>query len=723
MKPNLFTRLFTRTKPQNHTGNLPITTLDTTDLFSLRTMTHYGSDNYENGYSSVRAIANRFMTLRPYAIDANGKPMDRANLIDVLARPNQAMSGVDFRDALAVMSMVHDKVYLLVYERRGSEIIPATENVREDRIAGFNFLENVQEEYFDGQIQYRVNVKTQTGSTSQIFYPYQVIVIQDVNPDNLSGGYSPARAAARWTRIDDYIADYQSGFFENGAVPSGQFVITAPTSQDFEDIVDGLKSKHQGAGKNNNIVYTYQPIDPGTGKAAQATITWVPFNTSNKDMSLDTLFEQANKKIDSVYGVSAFIRAIDEAPNFATAQVIERNFVENTVRPFAIKKWGRFQHELNRITGGLNYGISFKLDTPHIADEEKAEAETNNIRVTTLNALITTGFTLDSAINALQLPNNWKLLEMGDNMNTTIENDKEEVDEGNEADDAPAAPQVHTHSIVNQLADESKENFALRIEATARDLMTAQIESTIKGLDAQNAGDATEEELAKFIADMMIIISEIMLIEGISQYEAGKLLLLESGINTAGQSYKLSEEALNRYRAYLKNVGDSYSLDTKKAIQATLDLANTEGLPRVELEKKLRNIMQTDDYRITRLGVSETNRSQQMGSLEAMNTIADENDITMAKIWNTSSTKPCPYCQSLDGTQVGITENFVDKGANIEGTDGSLYLNDFVDMEVSQVHPNDRCYLTYKVLSSTTTNKLEPTTRLTSPCLEAGIIL
>jgi hypothetical protein len=106
------------------------------------TIEHYANDKYENGYSSIRAIANRYMTLRPFAIDANGKPLEvPPNVISCLARPNEDMSGVDFRDALAVMTLVHDNVYILVHERYGRGTRPAREGVRENQIAGFTFLE------------------------------------------------------------------------------------------------------------------------------------------------------------------------------------------------------------------------------------------------------------------------------------------------------------------------------------------------------------------------------------------------------------------------------------------------------------------------------------------------------------------------------------------------------------------------------------------------------
>jgi len=605
------------------------------------------------------------------------------------------MSGVDFRDALAVMTMVHDNVYVLVHERYGRGTRPARENVREDQIAGFTFLENVLEVSVDGKIQYEVY----TSGSKEVYYPYQVIDLHDVNPTNLSKGYSPSRAARRWTRIDDYIADYQSGFFENGAVPAGQFIITAPTAQEYRDIVRNLKKKHKGAGKNNNVTYTYAPIDPNTGKPGQAAITWVPFNTTNKDLALKDIFDQANKKIDSVYGVSAFIRAIDEAPNFATAQVIERNFVENTVRPFAIKKWGRFQHELNRITNGLGYGISFKLETPHIAEEEKSTAETNLIIWNTIKDMIVAGFTYDSAVKALLLPPNWALLEEGEEKTTTISNPKPEVDEGDDVDSSPTNIKevaIRTNPKA-ELTDEE------RIEQATRDYMQSQVDNAIAEYDASVSNkvklqEPTEDEIDAYIVAMMAIISGILLTYGKEGYAEGALIADLSVGQLNG--YVMTEIVEDAYRAYLRQVANSYGADTADSIRKVLSEANLNGLNRVETEKALKDIMNTDDWRVKRLARTELNNSQNIGKLEGMKAMATEAGGRWEKTIQHTKAGICPLCASREGQWTILDTPLWGLGDSISTVNDKgeqvVYVNDWQDNQASDYHPNGTGALVFR---------------------------
>ena len=693
MQNNIISRVVNRFRPTNQVLDTSI--LDAGWHTVSSTIDHFDNDLYENSYSSIRAIANRFMTIRPYAIDDNGKPLTTTpNALACLARPNQDMSGVDFRDALAVMTMVHDDVYLLVHEKYGRGTRPAKEGVREDQIAGYTFLENVLEVSIEGNIQYEVY---ESGS-KQVYYPYQVMHLHEINPNKLSAGYSPSRAARRWTRIDDYIADYQSGFFYNGAVPAGQFIITAPTAQEYKDIVRNLKKKHKGANQNDNVTYTYAPIDPTTGKPGQASITWVPFNTTNKDLALKDIFDQANKKIDSVYGVSAFIRSIDEAPNFATAQVIERNFVENTVRTFTTKKWGRIQHELNRITGGLGYGISYRLETPHIAEEEKSIAETNLIIWNTIKDMITNGFTYDSAVRTLKLDPNWALLVEGETTDTTISNPKPEVDTGGDVEEAPENREVARRTNPKaEVTDEDKLYNASRV------LMQAQVDKAVteyneSAQDSIKLQEATDDEIEAWIVAMMLVISVILLNEGKEGYAEGALI---AGLGVGElNGFVLTETAENAYRTYLQKVATSYTNDTADAIRKVLAESNELGFSRAETEKALKNIMDTDDYRIRRLARTELNNSQNMGKLEGMKSLATEAGGVWEKTIEHTGKNPCELCASQEGIWTAIDTPLWGLGDTISTVNDKgetvVYVNNFQDNQANDYHPNGKGSLVFR---------------------------
>lgn len=692
------------------------------------TFRHYKSDAYASAYPSIKAIANEFMVIQPYSIDENGEPVD-STVIDRLYHPNKRDSSVAFREKLAVMNLVHRKTYLLVWRVEGGKAAPGGK-LTPDNIAGYTFLEYPVVTRADGKTRYSYNGRTYTDD--------EVIVIPGgVDPHNLDEGYSPSEAGRRWMRLDDYIADYQAGFFENGAVPGGQFLITAATDTEYNDIVDTLQARHRGAARNNNITYSHRPIDPNSGKPADAQIEWIPFSQTNKDLALKDMFEQANKRIDSVYGVPASIRGVGENNNYATAQTDQQNFIRNVVKPVALKIWTQFTHELNRITGGLGVAIAFKLDIPAIADEEKVQAEKKQIEANIITKMVEAGYSLDSIVDAFQLSNSYKLLDTG-NKPPVIDNDKPDVDTGNEVGSAPDPAELEPVKKTKQVSARdypivyddtgidvddlgcimakvekaspkpaysknkkpSEENQAVykqRLANVIRQHMERQIDKALE--DTKVVGDATLQDVEIFTKDMLEVIVAAMVAEGTLEYAAGLQLLIAAGMSTEGATeFLLSQTAVSSYQAYLTNVAKSYSEDTAAAIRSILAQADQGEWTRAQLQAKLRGIMNTDEWRVTRLAVSEINRSLGIASLESMTQIQNETGVQIMKRWNTSSSDPCPYCAALNGMTKPIGEPFVGKGDTIVGADGTTFINDFVPAETCDLHPHDHCYLTYEVV-------------------------
>lgn len=85
------------------------------------TLDAWHDDSYENAYPSISRIANEAMATRVYAVDSQNKRKDDEAIVKALYHPNQQMSGVAFREALAIMYMVHPKTYLLAWRIEDGE--------------------------------------------------------------------------------------------------------------------------------------------------------------------------------------------------------------------------------------------------------------------------------------------------------------------------------------------------------------------------------------------------------------------------------------------------------------------------------------------------------------------------------------------------------------------------------------------------------------------------
>lgn len=660
----------------------------------------YQSDAYASIYPSVKSIAYEFKKIQPFAIDANGKPVQNVAALNALYHPNQLDSSVAFFEKLAVMNLTHRKTYVLVWRKEGNEAKPGGD-LRFNNIAGYTFLEYPGITRRDGQTFYNIG--------SQEFNDKEVMVIPGgVDPYNLYGGYAPGEASRRWAKLDDYIADYQSGFFENGAVPAGQFVITASSKKDYEDTVDAMQAKHRGAGKNNNVTYTPRPVDPSSGKPADSKIEWIPFASSNKDIDFKNLFEQANNRIDSTFGVPASIRGVGENNNYATARLDQQNFIVRAVEPLALTIYTQITHELNRITNGLGVAITFKVTIPAVAEEELVQAETKNMEVTALGSLLERGYSLDSAVDALKLSNSYKLLK--NNGTIKIENDKPDVDEGGEVNDSPDPDKIDGVTPLNKVTkkkDKTPKNELSdldKLEAVAKRYMKNQIDRAVDEFNDEPSnevtGDPTSSEKQEFVDDMLTIIVAIMIAQGAIEYAAGTELLREAGVSTANlNEFVLSDTARSGYQGYLAKVGDSYGSDTAEAIRSVLKTADQSGFTKAETERSLRNILNSDEWRVERLAKTELNRSESLSGIESMKQIQSESGAIIEKsLQHTGGDQPCEFCRALIGKWIAVDQETIPEDNILIGEDGGMLINKFAPNDGYDPHPNGHCVPEFRVV-------------------------
>lgn len=682
---------------------------------------HY--NKYAAEYPSIRAISNEYMQVRPFAIDKNGKQQENNLIINALYHPNQEDSHVAFFEKCAVSTLSHRKTYILVWRREGNTAEPGGE-ITPNNIGGFTFLEYPAIERRDGRTYYKMGV--------QEFSDQEVMVLPGgVDPKSLYAGYSPSEASRSWAKLDDYIADYQQGFFENGAVPSGMFRVLASTRKEYDDTVDMLQARHRGAGNNNNITYSHQPIDPTSGKPAEAQIQWIPFSQSNKDIDFKNLFEQVNKRIDTAYGVPAIVKGVDDAATYANAQVAEAGFAKRAVKPLLLRNYTQITHELNRITGGMGVAITFKYDIPIVADEEKVKAETKNIDGEIIRAMVTAGYTLDSIVESFKLSTSYKNLEKGETTTTTIENDKPDVDEGGEVDDAPDPSKIDGVTPINKLTSKkhgskqkpesapkkktkAKKKVKVelsdedKLEKVGRDYMQAQIdraveeynedpEAPLNKVKNQVNPDPTKEEIDAFVANMLQILIGILVANGEEQYLSAVPLVAETGFDTSIlQGFTLTDTAEGSYEAYLRRVGGTYGEDTAESIRKALLDARDNGLTVKETEDALKKVVDTDEYRIKRLARTELNNSQNIGKLEGMKSLTAETGVDWEKTIDHSGVEPCPLCQSQEGIWHDTETPLWAEGTTITDAEGTIYVNDWQTNEANDYHPNGRGALIFR---------------------------
>ena len=631
------------------------------------TMNFYRFGSYDNTFPNISRISEAMAEVMPYAVGADGMKLEtQPRLISYLYNPNKQMSGVEFFETMAVMALVYPKIYILCWSEKGGRAIPGG-NITADNIAGFTFLENPKVEYdkTTGRKQYI----TRTLGNEQRYDESEVIEISlGVNPYSILDGYSPSMASKKWSNTDDYIADYQGGFFENGAIPAGQFIITAKSVEDFNEIVAEMQAKHRGAHANNNVQYVHKPIDTLTGVAMNAQIEWVPFQQPNNQLALKDIFEQANKKIDMAFGVPQEVKGYLSNSNYASVAVADYVFARRVVYPKLVKIWSKFTHEMNRITGGLGFAISFDYEIPVLEETRKSQ-------VTNLLAVLNGGFTLESAVNALQLPKSFlNLTREGETAPEEERQDIVDIDIKEDADQVQTSKK--SVEVKKKIVQENP-----KIYKVVEDYTREQVEA------AQNEQHFDEKKhSALFKTALLLAILELLDEKGTEQYAVGKERLETAGYDTESTSQFYVPENLERaYGDYLADVALSYTEDTNDAIKNVLEQAEFEMWGIEQIKEALGDIMNTNKWRIERLARTETHRAEQLGNLQAMRQLSAETGAKIWKIWHVNPMTPdhCETCLALDGQRLPLGDVFGDFKAGAG--------------EIADAHPNCSCYLTFEI--------------------------
>lgn len=230
--------------------------------------------------------------------------------------------------------------------------------------------------------------------------------------------------------------------------------------------------------------------------------------------------------------------------------------------------------------------------------------------------------------------------------------------------------------------------------------MQSQVDEAVNTLDPSDVvTEATDEMKDKFVDDMMVIISGILVYAGSTQWEEGRQLLQAFGIDAPAGAYTVTESALDRYRRYLKNIADSYTEDTADSIRIQLERSYAEELSRADTQAALRNIMNTDAWRITRISTSEVNRSGGIASVEAMIKIEEESEATIEKSMMTTSGNPCEFCLARVDKWFPVKSTMVKKGETVTGVDGGTFVNNWDNNAGHDIHANGGCVPIYRVVT------------------------
>lgn len=650
-------------------------------------------DIYDNIFPYVNAIAQRFSTIIPYAVTADGRKLDTAPAaLNALYAPNDTYSCLEFLKLIASGMLTQSHVDILVWTTEG----PGG-NITPDNITGYTILPANSRVYNDSRSDWYHHVTMDLGNGPQ---PYEFTRDETISlsysrhPNDPTRGISPAMTIKKWANVDDMIADYERGFFGNNAVPAGMLGIVSENAEDFQRNRARLEETFRGAGNNNGIVYNMVPVDPTTHKPSQTSkLVWVPFQNSNDTLDLQTVSDVVNNRLANALAVPDIVRGIDNGQTYANAEMAERSFIENTLKPLCMTVWDKWQFELDRITGGLGYGITFDLDLPAQTEVEKAQAETQQIRVNSLIQLVNMGATVESAVDALGLPDPYKRLTLHKTDTTplsstsqkrTITKAAKKTDDTTTENRILPATRTYIDRII-RLTRRSQNGLKDDLETIGRQWVN-DVEDTLIAHLTEYA-HKTGMKLEQVITAWAELHPENPIAVDIQSYTTTDWKKLYDWTT-------LPDDIMTAYETHLQEIANTTS---KTITNKTLELLNRADSEQWDARRLQNELARFGNEHAELIARCETVQSQRLGSLYSARNLSETLGVRLHKVWRTTGdSNTCDFCQHMEGTTIPLDSTYMEKDAVVNIGDHS-YTNSFETMATPNGHPRCRCYEDYEV--------------------------
>lgn len=623
-------------------------------------------DDYKANFSDIRPIVEQFAMVAPYAVNNEGEQLTpQPNAIQKLYDPNDDMGFYDFADYLASTVLSQSRAIVkVVWANDAGGNLDRIKRVS-DNIAGYIFLPPSSRQLMgDGTVRYQFQSSSNTteycDSRDVMEFYYSM------STDAYGVGVSPAQASKKWATIEDYIAAYQAGFFQNGAKPDGMFIVTANSYEDYQTAVEKLEKVHSRGSRGHwNYQYAYRPTDENGNPMNGSSVEWVSFGGTNRDLALDTLIKNVQDKKDSAYGVPAIARGNDATATYNNAQVSDRNLARK-IDYLLRRTWARFQHELARICeDSIDWHISYTFEVPALADAGKVQAETDATNVNSLITLVNSGATVQGACKALGLNKDWQALTL-------------------EPQSTPTLPPSENARKVEASASLKERTVAKLTELTIRQNQRI-VDRYASNVSLNDQEPDDDDDLDDEFADDMKDVLDPLAVAAAATALA--LMLREHKDFKAPAEIKSVD--IKAWRERLRRTASTHDEWITRKVLDALDRADDENWTEGQLSDTLEGIVNKTHADV--LADNEAENAERFGKLDAALKLARENNVHGYKRWVTAhDDRVCAFCKAMDGKVVALDEPFAEEGDLIP-TKEKDYVVDFGDMDTPDAHNRCRC--------------------------------
>lgn len=591
--------------------------------------------DYENLFAQVRPFINEMVLVRPFGVGRNGAklPMRNTPELAVLNDPNEQMSWADFADLMFATFLTEDELNIHCHHKNGN-------------VYGYSIIPKGSKYYIGGKPYWQI-LKAD-GEIQTIGRDEVMTIYFSRSPEDPYKGVSPATASRIAAQLDDLAFQYEKAYFENGAIPATLTFITASSRDKYEEKREELERGLKGAKNRNKTVFLWRAYQPETG-ATMDEVEVKTIQAPNNTLAIKDIVSIINDRLNKAVGVSNFILGDDSSAKYDNAELSDHQFTKRRIFPALTSFWAQFQHELDRITGGLGYAIQFEMVIPELTARAETKSQTAQRNAESLLKLIEAGATPVAAIEALELDSNW--LAAARNIFTKsltaepmVESVKKKTDE--------VACKCH------RCEEESTKDYFTPFSAKEKKerQIYERLMSYADAIAYENP-DLNPEEVVDSIVEILLAEAEL---GGEGAAEAILELVDDEELKaeikaSVEEGTELSDPIAKNIRTRTNSIVEQFGSQVRVIVRAALE--NSEALSAEEIKERLAEVM--PEANAARIARNETIYAFRAGRLEQSLKIAKKWDLKMGVKWVCRhDDKTCDICAALDGQVTMLGEPF-----------------------------------------------------------------
>ena len=676
---------------------------------------------YENLFAQLRPLIDEMETVIPYGVGRNGARLAEnrtPELAQLIYSPNKDMGWTEFADAMFATWLTEDELNIRIHKKGRS-------------VVGFTILP-VGSRVRLGNGRYYFQTVSAEGLWEQISEDEVATLRFSRNPRDLSRGVSPASSVFTWSQIDDLMAQFQKAFFENGAVPASITFITASTKERYEEARRNMERDLGGARNKNKTLFIWRQLLDTGESADQVEIKTIQGN--NSTLALEQISKIINDKLNKAVGVSNFILGDDSSAKYDNAELSDRQFTKRRVYPALKRFWEQFQHEMDRIMGGLGYAIQFDLEIPELTDRLKTKAEIAEKNSKVLTDLIIAGSRPSAARIALGLDEEWQ--SVADGIYTQHLKDREASEVVQRAENAikrleggderflgkavdNTADTIKTHEsascgVVGHVCEHSVDSLIESLDGEEREVYRQLLDIVrlgfgvdLEGIDEAKVRRLIQETL-KIKALTGVSASVESIEKALADTSAWKEVEMEIRADFDKNGFRVSEQFAEKMTRRTDKIIDQFEGETRDAVAEIL--RSNEAMTQEQLRSLLEEALTrgvTDDDAIRKLMIKAATIARNE-TVYAFRAGSYDNDVYMSEKYGLGleyewlahlDDKTCEVCKELNGMTVKLGDAFPNE-FDIDGVRFGYEQSEWNDDgRLTQAHVNCRCTAVAKVVS------------------------